>query len=133
MNQKKEKLKYRIKDYLKQEESYTIHKYIPKKQFKRNKTISYGIDYCWQADLVDMSNLKNYNDDNTFILTVIDVFSRFAYAKIIKNKSAQAVVKAFDEIFKESKRKPLNLMTDKGNEFINKSLKKFFLPLGIKI
>ena len=54
-----------------------------------------------------MSNLKNYNDDNTFILTVIDVFSRFAFAKIIKNKSAQAVVKAFDEIFKESKRKPL--------------------------
>jgi hypothetical protein len=37
-----------------------------------------------------MSNLKNYNDDNTFILTVIDVFSRFAFAKIIKNKSAQA-------------------------------------------
>jgi len=122
-----------VKNYLKQEESYTIHKYIPKKQFRRNKTISYGIDYCWQADLVDMSNLKNYNDDNTFILTVIDVFSRFAFAKIIKNKSAQAVVKAFDEIFKESKRKPLNLMTDKGNEFINKSLKKFFLPYGIKI
>ena len=122
-----------IKDYLKQEESYTIHKYIPKKKFKRNRTISYGIDYCWQADLVDMSQLKKYNNDNTFILTVIDVFSRFAFAKIIKNKSAQSIVKAFNEIFKESRRKPLNLMTDKGNEFINKSLKNFFLPFRIKI
>ena len=82
---------------------------------------------------LDMSQLKKYNDDNTFILTVIDVFSRFAFAKIIKNKSAQSIVKAFNEIFKESRRKPLNLMTDKGNEFINKSLKNFFLPFRIKI
>ena len=38
----------------------------------------------------------------------------------------------FDEIFKESKRKPLNLMIDKGNEFINKSLKKFFFTTWYK-
>jgi hypothetical protein len=53
---------------------------------------------------LDMSQLKKYNDDNTFILTVIDVFSRFSFAKIIKNKSVQSIVKSFNEIFKESKR-----------------------------
>ena len=30
----------------------------------------------WQADLVDLSNLKNYNDGMTFHLTVIDVSTK---------------------------------------------------------
>ena len=34
----------------------------------------------WQADLVDLSNLKTDNDGMTFILTVIDVFSGLVHS-----------------------------------------------------
>ena len=34
----------------------------------------------WQADLVDVSNLKKDNDGITFLLTVIDVFSKMGMA-----------------------------------------------------
>ena len=38
-----------------------------------------GLHQQWQADLVDVSNLKKDNDGITFLLTVIDVFSQWAW------------------------------------------------------
>ncbi|RWS22494.1 hypothetical protein B4U80_00604, partial [Leptotrombidium deliense] len=60
-----------------------------------------------------MQQFQNQNDGNKYILTVIDVFSKYAWAEPVKNKSAANIVKAFTKIFKN--RVPFYLQTDKGN------------------
>ena len=110
-------------DFLSNEETYTLHKNSQKK-FTRNKIIVSGIDDTFQADLIDVSSIKEFNDDNRFILSCIDVFSKYAWAIPIKSKTAKDVLEAFKEIFKDN-RIPERLQTDEGNEFLNKSLKTF--------
>ena len=53
----------------------------------------------WQADLVDLTKLKNDNDNITFLLTVIAVFSKVAWCGPMKNKSAASLVKALQTTF----------------------------------
>ena len=49
-----------------------------------------------QCDLCDLSSLREYNNDYTFLLTNIDVFSRQACAIPIKSKTASDVVQALE-------------------------------------
>ena len=56
---------------------YTLDKPVRKK-FKRRKTIVPGARFQMQADLVDFSLLKSYNDNYKYILVVVDVFSKKA-------------------------------------------------------
>ena len=64
---------------------------------------------------------------------VIDVFSKYGWIKPLKDKKTESVSKAFDEIFKKSKRKPSMLWTDKGSEFISKHYKEFLNKARIKL
>ena len=111
-----------IKDILLDQETFTLHKPILKR-FKRNKIIVNGIDDTWQADLVDLSNIAYANDNYKWLLTVIDVFSKYAWLIPLKNKQAISIVEGFKQILKQD-RYPKKLQTDAGNEFINKYLKK---------
>ena len=52
----------------------------------------------WQADLVDMSCLKAANDGTTFLLAVIDVFSKRVWCVPLKSKSAASLVAAFRQL-----------------------------------
>ena len=78
----------------------------------------------WQADLVEMSAISKYNDGHEFLLTCIDVFLKYAWAIPLKNKSSKSVVAAFKLLFDD--RKPANLQTDKGTEFINALTRNLF-------
>lgn len=89
-----------------------------RKTFPRRRVIVRGYDDLWQADLVDMRAYSRANSGNQYILTVIDVLTKYAWAQPLKNKQAKTVVSAFNKIFKY-KRKPKNLQTDDGKEFFN--------------
>ena len=71
------------------------------------------IDHQWQADLADMSKLSNSNDKFKFLLCIIDVFSKYAWAVPIKDKMGKTLVNAFKSVHK-SGRSPKSLQTDKG-------------------
>ena len=77
-----------------------------------------GIDDQWQADLVDLSSLKKYNQPYRYLLTCIDIFSKFAWVVPMRDKTGHHMVQVFAKIFKE--RKPLNLQADDGTEFKNR-------------
>ena len=81
-----------------------------------------NVDNIWAADLVDMKSLSSDNDDNKYILMVMDVFSRYGWARPLITKSGEAVKVAFEDIFKEEKI-PQKLWADKGTEFYNKDIK----------
>ena len=76
-----------------------------------------------------MSRLKKSNDGTTFLLTVIDVFSKRAWCIPLKNKSAASLVAAFTQLLRE--RQPITLQTDKGSEFLNRSLQKLLKQYGV--
>lgn len=99
-----------------------LHKQARKNFIRRNVIIK-GIDDLWQADLVEMINYELYNDGYRYLLTVIDTFSKKAWAIAIKRKTAVNIVKSMQKIFKNSMRKPKNLQTDDGKEFFNNSFK----------
>src|ERR1700730_2208589 len=100
-----------------------------RKKFERRKIFVYRIDERqaeWQADLVDMQLYSQENEGYNYMLTVIDCFSRFAFAKVLKNKSGDEVKNAFESIFNESNRIPKKIQTDQGTEFYNVQVKKLF-------
>ena len=109
-----------VRDFLKSVDAYTLHK-PARKRFVRNKILVGGIDQQWQADLADMQELRKFNDGYGYILTVIDCFSKFAWAVPIKTKSAKDMVQAFTDLL-DQHRKPQRLQTDKGKEFLNESV-----------
>ena len=51
-----------------------------KTKFKRQKIIPLHKDETWSADLIDKSSLSKYNINYKFILTVIDIFTKYAWA-----------------------------------------------------
>jgi hypothetical protein len=61
------------------------------KKFKKRRVYSNGIDDIWTADLVDMSAYSKQNKHYKYLLTVIDVFSKYGWMIPIKNKSGEAV------------------------------------------
>ena len=98
-----------------------LHKPVKRKFNKRRVMVS-GIDKIWAADLADMKAFKDYNDGYTFLLLVIDIFSKYGWVIPLKNKKGETVAEALKNIFE--KRKPEKLWTDKGTEFYNKDVKK---------
>ena len=117
-----------VKDWLSGELVYTLHK-PARKRFRRNPVVSERINECFQADLVDLKEFAKSNNNHPFILTVIDVFSKKAWAKALKNKTAFTVTKAIEEIFRDFK--PAKLQTDRGKEFENREFKELMDKIGV--
>ena len=107
----------------------SVHKQSTSK-FKREKVIVSCRDEQWSADLIDMSNIKAQNDNITFILVIVDVFSKFAWLQPLLNKKAETVKSAFLKVLEQG-RKLQRLWVDAGSEFQNKLLKKYFLENDI--
>lgn len=94
-----------------------------RKNFNRRHTIIKGYNETFQADLVEMIPYMKQNRNFKYILTVIDIFSKFAWAFPIKNKTGFEVTKTMEQIFKTGCI-PKNLHTDMGKEFFNTHFNK---------
>jgi IS30 family transposase len=87
--------------------------------YKRRKVIMKGIDDLWQIDLVEMHEFATKNKNYNYVLTVIDTFSKYAWAIPIKRKTAKIVSAAMETLLRTSKRVPKNVQSDMGKEFYN--------------
>ena len=67
-----------------------------------------------------MSSLARFNKGYKFLLTCIDVFSKFAWVVPLKNKVGESLFNGFQSIL-EHGRSPENLQIDKGTEFPNRN------------
>lgn len=112
----------RVRAWLQGQDTYTLHKPI-RRRFLRRRVIVGGLDHQWQADLVDLASLSQYNNGYKYLLTIIDVLSKYAWVVPLKTKTGAALVNAFTKVFRE--RQPLALQTDKGAEFINRNFQTF--------
>lgn len=117
-----------INDWLTRQQTHQVHR----RQFK-SKTITpirnvRKPNQLWQVDLVDMTS----KPDNGYkwILTAIDLFSKFAYARPMKNKERRTAVTAMQDIFQSQK--PRVMQTDNGSEFISGEWKALMQAQNVK-
>jgi hypothetical protein len=104
-----------------------------RKRFLRNPYNVTNISDVWDCDLVDIQNFSKYNDKYRYLLSVIDVFSKFLHIVTLRAKTGTAVAWAFRSILsKYSHRCPIWLRTDKGKEFLNRSFHDMLKKEGIQ-
>ena len=110
--------------------SKELHK--PKrKNYVRRKIIVNHIDEIFAADLVEMQKFSKINKGYRYLLTCIDIFSKYAFAIPLKDKKGITVKNALQKIF--NKRKPKFLWTDNGKEFYNNQVNDLLEKNNIKL
>lgn len=115
--------------FLGSKDAYTLHK--PTRiRFKRRVTYSKGINDLFQIDLVDVSNISTHNDGFRYLLTCIDVFSKYAWVIPLKTKSGREVTAAFERILTE--RPCMMTQADKGAEWLNSTFQAMMSQKNIK-
>ena len=70
-------------------------------KFKRQKIIPLYKDETWSADLIDKSSLSKYNNNYKFILTVVDIFTKYAWAIPLKNKSGLSITNGLKQSYQK--------------------------------
>jgi transposase InsO family protein len=81
-----------------------------------------------------MSNVGGKNNGYTFLITCIDILSRYAWVVPVRSNSAANMLTAMRQLFKQaSPRKPARLQTDKGREFYNALVRKLLSEQGIEV
>ena len=117
-----------IKDWLENQETYQLFRN-PTKKFPRRKVITSYRNDQWDMDLVDMSSYAKANHVK-YLLTIIDIFSRYAYVVPLRSKSQDEVLAAIKSIITPTN-SPTRIRTDQGGEFRGNKLKKFFKEKNI--
>jgi hypothetical protein len=122
----------RIKKWLSGEDSYSLHKdaRVPKSRLR--PVLSFYPTNLVEADLMDVQNLAVDNDGIRYILVVIDVMSKFAWVRPLKDKKMTMVAAAYENILLENpKLAPTNLRTDMGGEFRGNAFQRLCEKYGI--
>jgi hypothetical protein len=122
-----------VRKWMLSQDTYTLHAPARKRLSIEPRTYVPDIDDQWCADLADMADLADENEGNKFILTVIDAFSKYAWAQPMKNKSGPTTAEAFKAILSRTDRRPKLLQTDHGNEFYNASFNKVLKDESIEL
>jgi transposase InsO family protein len=118
-----------VSNFLKLQDVYTLHK-DRRIKFPRNRVFAYSKDFQWMADLVDLSKYSRQNHGYKYILVVIDVFTKYLWARCLKTKQPLEMKRAWESIF-EDDRKPLRLQTDRGGEFDSAYMKQYYKEKNI--
>lgn len=122
----------KTREWLSTQNAYSLHRPVIRK-FQRNPYRVFNIVQLWELDLVDMSTLHKHNDGCKYLLTVIDVFSKYCWVRPLKSKSSTEVTKAFSNIIQSAAgRKPVTAQSDRGREFNSANFKAYLDANNIK-
>ena len=101
-----------IEDFLQRNHSYTVFKNTRRgplnpfyKRFKREQ---------FQIDLLELRNISKDNKGTNLLLTIIDSYTKFAWAVPLRNKQKSTVLEAFKSVISKLDEKPLNIISDLG-------------------
>ena len=72
------------------------HKTVTKK-LKGRKVYAKFKDNIWVSDLAEMESLRSRNKNVKYFLCVVDVFTKYAWVKPLKDKKGKTIVNAFIE------------------------------------
>jgi len=95
-----------------------------RRNFPQMCVIVRGYNDLWQADIVEMRPYSDFNRGHYYILTVIDVLSKYAWTVPLKSKDGSKTADTMAEIIRASGRCPKNLQMDMGKKFYNADVQK---------
>ena len=84
------------------------------RKFNKRKVYSSYKDSIWGAD---MQLLSKYNKGIEYLLCVIDLYSKYAFVILLKDKKGVSIVNTFQKILNKLGRKPNKIWVDQGSEF----------------
>jgi transposase InsO family protein len=123
-----------LKGYLASFESVQIHKknlinnsfvaHRPLQQFQIDIAYIEGCNYEDPKNKIIINQMKDPKKNRIYALTCIDVFTKFAWLVIMKNKDAQTTLTALKQIISKMG-KPESIYSDDGSEFKNKVVKDY--------
>ena len=112
------------KNILNKELAEELHKPIIRK-CKKGKEHSLFTGNIWHADIADMQLTRKFDKGICFLLHVIDIFSKYAWAIPLIDKKGITITNAFQNLLKECNRKSNKIWVDKRSEFYNRSVKSW--------
>ena len=99
-----------------------LHKAIITKFIKRIVYPSFK-DNIQGADFADMQLINKFHKGIRFLIYIIDMFSKYAWAVHLKDKKGITVVNAFQKKLDDLKRKPNKIWVDQGRKLYNSYFK----------
>lgn len=91
-----------------------------RRNFLRRKTIVKNYEDLWQCDLADMQKYSKENDNNRYIVVVINCYSKYVWTVPVTDKTGASITEAMKHVLDKSANAPKNFQTDLGTEFYNK-------------
>ena len=77
--------------------------------------------------------MNKYNKGFRFLLSVINIYSKYAWVASLKDKKGITITNPFQKMLDESNRKPNKISLDKGRGFFNRSMKSWLQDNDIEM
>ena len=124
-----------VNEWLETQDTYTMHKPV-RKRHKFQKTYVNDLADQIQLDLVDLSKFSHKNQGYRWILTGIEILSRYALAFPVQRKDTAHMTEAVTNLLEEFKigfgKYPNVVQFDDGKEFYNVGVKRLLKGKEIK-
>ena len=121
----------KIRDFLRSKSTHSLFRQVRHK-FPRRRIKSY---FPFQLMMSDTINYRNYafpdNDHYKYIMVLIDVFSKRAYAAPMKRMKEFDAAIAMESMLNKLPDIPKSIITDKGTEYYNSKMNALFDRFGI--
>ena len=122
-----------MSEFLKNQSVYQMNKQEPRPINK--PIIGKYPNHRWAIDLIDMSKYAGHNNQNHWILTCIDYFSKKVSAVPLRNKEDDTTLQGLEKIVHEQNGGvyPKMLQSDNGTEFKNKIFQDWARQHDVKL
>jgi len=122
-----------VSEFLKNQSVYQMNKQEPRPINK--PIIGKYPNHRWAIDLIDMSKYAGHNNQNHWILTCIDYFSKKVSAVPLRNKEDDTTLQGLEKIVHEQNGGvyPKMLQSDNGTEFKNKIFQDWARQHDVKL
>ncbi|MEL7520265.1 MAG: DDE-type integrase/transposase/recombinase, partial [Cyanobacteria bacterium J06553_1] len=119
-----------VERWLRSQPTYTLHK-TRRLRFPMARYYVRKPNLQFQSDLVDYSKFASHNKGYKYMLMIMDLFTRQAWAFPLKTKSGKEVASIFQPFFRQHPTE--RLQCDEGKEFYNKDVKQVLADYGIEL
>ena len=120
-----------IREIVRSDPAHHLFTYNPRARVWNTITET-GVGTGMQMDLMDMSKIATRNKNFSWILCIIDVFSRYAWAFAIKRKTQHDVYECLKSwLASLTSKPPKRLTSDAGKEFTNARVRRLLDSYGI--
>lgn len=131
-NRKLKLTRKEIEDELLKIKTFAIHRGIKRKFRRRAVKVTPFIFETLAVDLKDISSISAENRGYKWILVAVCIFSKKLFTRLLKDKTGDSVLKAFQSIFRETGFR-VYIFADKGREWYNKKVMNYFKENGVHL